>query len=36
MWKSIPKAQRDRLTKKQLMRVMKPDILGEGIALEIN
>ena len=36
MWKNIPKAQRDRLTKKQLMRVMKPDILAEGLALEVN
>ena len=36
MWKSIPKAQRERLTKKQLMRVMKPDVLAEGLALEVN
>jgi hypothetical protein len=36
MWKSIPKAQRERLTSKQMMRVMKPDILAEGLALEVN
>ena len=34
-WKSIPKAQRDRLTKKQMLRVMKPDILAEGISVEV-
>lgn len=33
MWKSIPKAQRERLTTKQLARVMKPDMLFEGLAL---
>jgi hypothetical protein len=36
MWKSIPKKQRERLTTKQMMRVMKPDILAEGLALEVN
>lgn len=35
MWKNIPKAQRERLTKKQLMRVMKPDLLSEGLALQV-
>jgi|LauGreDrversion4_2_1035121.scaffolds.fasta_scaffold492078_1 hypothetical protein len=33
MWKNIPKAQRERLTKKQMMRVMKPDMLSDGLAL---
>lgn len=36
MWKNIPKAQRERLTKKQMMRVMKPDILAEGLAFQVN
>ena len=36
MWKNIPKAQRERLTSKQMLRVMKPDILAEGLALEVS
>lgn len=35
MWKNIPKAQRDRLTTKQMIRVMKPDMLSEGLALHV-
>lgn len=36
MFKNIPKAQRERLTKKQMLRVMKPDILSEGLVLQVN
>ena len=36
MWKAKPKAHRERLTRKQMMRVMKPDMLAEGLSLEVS
>jgi hypothetical protein len=35
MWKSLPKSKKERLTKKQMMRVMKPDILADSIKVEV-
>ena len=35
MFKNIPKANRERLTKKQMMRVMKPDLLADSIKVEV-
>jgi hypothetical protein len=35
MWKSLPKSKRERLTKKQMLRVMKPDLMSEGIQVQV-
>eukprot|EP00347_Sterkiella_histriomuscorum_P002585 403367576 len=35
MWKSIPKNKRERLTKKQIQRIDKPDLLAESLSVQV-
>ncbi|CDW71319.1 UNKNOWN [Stylonychia lemnae] len=35
MWRSLPKSQKERLTKKQIKRIDKPDILSEAIGVTV-